>query len=155
MKKRKREKEAGCGVSRVPRKALRGGISKVNFNQFCQLLTTISHKMAPRTRQSEAGITPRRAFCGSARVSRGWNDPLLIRWNDPWGSFHLIRKPSQIYYALIITNTSSSSFRAFHAAEKREKTVQVGGFVDKRAMHAFAARDACMGTSLIRDSTPP
>ena len=47
-----------------PRKALRGVISKVDFNQVCQLLITISHKMAPRTRQSEAGITPRRAFCG-------------------------------------------------------------------------------------------
>ena len=36
-----------------PRKALRGGISKVNFHQVCQLLTAISHKneeTAPRTR---------------------------------------------------------------------------------------------------------
>ena len=34
----------------TPRKALRGGISKVNLQQACQLLTTIPHKMAPRTR---------------------------------------------------------------------------------------------------------
>ena len=47
-----------------PRKALRWVISKINFDQVCQLLTTISQKMAPRMRQSEVGITPRRAFCG-------------------------------------------------------------------------------------------
>ena len=51
----------------TPRKALGGVISKVNFIQVCQFLTTISHKMAPRTRQSEAGTTPRRAFCGIPR----------------------------------------------------------------------------------------
>ena len=60
-RRRKRER---C----VPRKALGGVISKVNFNQVCQLLTTISRKMAPRTRQSEAGITPRRAFCGASAL---------------------------------------------------------------------------------------
>jgi len=54
-------------VNERPRKALRGVISKVKFNQVCQLLTTVSHKMAPRTRQSEAGITPQRAFCGASR----------------------------------------------------------------------------------------
>ena len=43
---------------------LRGVISKVNSNHVCQPLTTISHKMASRTRQSDAVITPRRAFCG-------------------------------------------------------------------------------------------
>ena len=47
-----------------PRKALRGGISKVNIHQVCQLLTTISHKIASRTGQSGVGITPRRAFWG-------------------------------------------------------------------------------------------
>ena len=54
-----------------PRQALRGVISKVNFHQVCQLLTTISHKTAPRTGQSGAGITPRRAFCGSERRASG------------------------------------------------------------------------------------
>ena len=67
-----------------PRKALRGVISNVNFNQVCQLLTTISHKMAPRTRKSEAGINPRRAFCGQTRVCQKWQggfqpDRIFIR----------------------------------------------------------------------------
>ena len=63
-----------------PRQALRGVISKVNFHQVFQLLTTISHKMAPRTGQSGAGITPRRAFCGLlSRAPQGdtCNDPPL------------------------------------------------------------------------------
>ena len=57
------------------------GVFKVNFHQVCQLLTTISHKMAPRTGKSGAGITPRRAFCGEqaywtsrSRVKRGGNE---------------------------------------------------------------------------------
>ena len=54
----------------TPRKALRGGISKINFQQVCQLLKTISHKMAPRTGQNGAGITPRRAFCGTYASAR-------------------------------------------------------------------------------------
>ena len=64
--------QQGRSTLGVPRKALRGGISKVNFHQVCQLLATISHKMAPRTGQSGAGITPRRALCGSnSPPSRG------------------------------------------------------------------------------------
>ena len=54
---REREARMQAGLWPCPRKALRGGISKVNFHQVCQLLTTISHKMAPRTGQSGAGIT--------------------------------------------------------------------------------------------------
>ena len=52
----------------TPREALRGGISKVNVHQVCQRLTTITHKMAPRTGQSGAGLTPRRAFCGAPQT---------------------------------------------------------------------------------------
>ena len=37
--------------SGIPRKALRGGMSKSFFQRCCQLLATNGHKMAPRTSQ--------------------------------------------------------------------------------------------------------
>ena len=37
------------GLTGTPRKALRGGVSKVSLQQGCQLLTKIPHKMAPKT----------------------------------------------------------------------------------------------------------
>ena len=52
------------------------GHFKVNFYQFCQLLTTIRNKMAPRTGkrlQDRGRDTPRRAFCGhSGSGERLW-----------------------------------------------------------------------------------
>ena len=54
-----------------PRKALRGGISKVNRHQVCQFLTTISHKIAPRTSTRVHRIPPLRAFCGWALRTLG------------------------------------------------------------------------------------
>ena len=52
---------------RASRQALRGGIQKSMFERSYQLLAIHANKMAPRTGQSGAGITPRRAFCGRAR----------------------------------------------------------------------------------------
>ena len=55
--------------------------SKVNLHQVCLLLTTIFHKMAPRTGNSGAGITPRRAFCGSPRHCSGEDfTPFTLIW---------------------------------------------------------------------------
>ena len=51
-------------ATREPRKALCGGIQRSMFKRSYQLLAINAHKMAPRTGQSGAGITPRRAFCG-------------------------------------------------------------------------------------------
>ena len=62
-----------------PRKALRGGISKVNLQQGCQLLTTIPHKWLQERgngSKNEDGLPPRRAFCGGMiydRLRVGWS----------------------------------------------------------------------------------
>ena len=53
----------------APHKALRGGISKVNYWQVCQLLATVPRKVAPKPspnppKKLSPGTTPRRAFGG-------------------------------------------------------------------------------------------
>ena len=54
----------------MPRKALRGVISKVDFYQVCQLGTTIHNKMAPRTGkrlQDRGRDTPTKGLLGFTR----------------------------------------------------------------------------------------
>ena len=59
-------------IKHIPRRALRGGISKVNFHWVYQLLAINAHKMAPRTGKNGHGIPPLRAFCGRAETAQGY-----------------------------------------------------------------------------------
>ena len=64
--------------SPIPRKALLGGISKVNSLQVCHLLATLPLKVAPKPSPNPKTVpwdTPRRAFCGVEHPDEGQEPP--------------------------------------------------------------------------------
>ena len=82
-----------------------GVISKVNSHEVCQLLTTISHKMAPRKGQSGAGITPRRALCGE-------HPPLLHYPDRNFG--HFARRDLHVCMKTVFSQSLSIIWSATH-----------------------------------------